>query len=138
MAAVYPLVMDQGETFRLMLTYALPPEVEGGDYVPIDLTGATGHMQVRERYGAPVLAEATTDNGGITIDGPAGTITLVLTAVQTDAIGAREGSTRPREKAVYDLEIVLANGDVKRVIQGELTISPNITRSAVVVATPEA
>lgn len=129
MAAVYPLNIDQGETFRLGLTYATATS-SGTTYNAVDLTGATGRMQVREKYGSPVLAEANSDNRGVIIDGPTGMIYLELTAEQTDAMGVRDGSVRPRTKAVYDLEITLANGDVKRVVEGEITINPNITRAS--------
>ena len=129
MAAVYPLTIDQGETFRLTLVYALPGATPSDPPVPIDITGATGRMQVREKYGSPVLAEASSENDGIAIEGPEGRIHLVLTAVQTDAMGVKEGSTKPRETALYDLEITLPGGDVKRVVEGTIAIRPNITRT---------
>lgn len=128
MAAVYPLTIDQGETFRLVLVYALPGATESDPPVPIDITGATGLMQVREKYGSPVLAEASSENGGIVIEGAEGRINLMLTAAQTDSMGVKEGSTKPRESALYDLEITLSGGDIKRVVEGTITIRPNITR----------
>lgn len=129
MAANYPLKIDQGETFRLSLVYT-GPAVDGVELgEPIDLTNASARMQVREGYGKPVLVEITSDeNGGITIGGVTGRIDLLLTEAQTDAMGVKEGSTRPRTEAVYDLELVLPSGDVKRVIQGSIVIDPNITR----------
>lgn len=137
MAAVYPLKLDQGETFRLALVYALPGDGPDAFPVPIDITGARAKMQVREKYGSPVLAEATTENGGITIEGPDGRIELVLTDVQTDTMGVKVGSTRPRTSALYDLELVLPSGDVKRVIEGMIEINPNITREVAPSGMPE-
>lgn len=137
MAAVYPLKLDQGETFRLALVYALPGETPEDLPVAVDISGATVKMQVREKYGSPVLAEATTENGGVVIDGPAGRIELVLTDVQTDVMGVKVGSSRPRTSALYDLELVLPSGDVKRVIEGTIQINPNITRDDGSTATPE-
>lgn len=128
MAAVYPLLVDQGETFRLSLVYATPGASEADPPVPVDLTGATAAMQVRERYGATVLAEITTENGGISIEPLEGVIEIVLTDAQTDAMGVKEGSTKPRTSALYDLEVTLGSGDVKRVVEGTVTINPNITR----------
>ena len=129
MAASYPLAVDQGETFRLSLVYAVPGTTPSDPVVPVDITDYTGRMQIREKYGSPVLAEATTENGGISISGPEGRINLVLTDVQTDAMGVKEGSDKPRTAALYDLEIVSPGGDVKRVVEGAITINPNITRN---------
>jgi len=129
MAAVYPLTIDQGETLRLSMIYATPAVDPATTPTPIDLSGAVARMQIREKYGSPVLVEITTENHGVTITGPAGQIDLVLTDVQTDAIGVKEGSTRPRTSAVYDLEITLLSGDVKRVVEGQITINPNVTRA---------
>ena len=69
MAASYPLAVDQGETFRLSLVYAVPGTTPSDPVVPVDITDYTGRMQIREKYGSPVLAEATTENGGISISG---------------------------------------------------------------------
>jgi hypothetical protein len=129
MAAVYPLTIDQGETFRLSMIYATPADAPVTTPVPINLTGAVARMQIREKYGSPVLVEITTENHGITIIGLAGQIDLVLTATQTDLLGVKEGSARPRTNAVYDLEVTVLSGDVKRVVEGQITINPNITRA---------
>ena len=129
MAASYPLAVDQGETFRLSLVYAYPGPTPGDPVEPIDITDYTARMQVREKYASPVLAEATTENGGIEIVGPEGRINLVLTDVQTDAMGVKDGTDKPRTTALYDLEIVSPGGDVKRVVEGAITINPNITRA---------
>lgn len=126
MAASYPLKVDQGETFRLSLVYALPGPTSDDPVVPIDITDYTARMQIREKYASPVLVEATTENGGIEIVGEEGRINLVLTDVQTDTLGAK--GDKPRTSALYDLEIVSPGGDVKRVVEGSVTINPNITR----------
>lgn len=122
------LGIDQGETYRLFISYALPPS-EDEPQVPIDITGCSARMQVREKYGSPVLVELTTEEGGgIVLVGEEGKINITISDVQTDAMGARAGSTRPRTEAVYDLELVFPSGDVQRVVQGVIEIDPNITR----------
>jgi hypothetical protein len=50
------------------------------DGTPMDLTGMTGRIQFRLEEGAPVLLELTTENGGITLGGTAGTIDLLSRA----------------------------------------------------------
>lgn len=128
MAGVLDLPIDQGETFRWAFVFATRPEVEGDPWVPVDLTGCTARMQVREKYGSEVLASVTTEDGGITLGGADGRVEVFLTDVQTDELGVKEGSTRPRTAASYDIELIFPSGDVKRLIQGAITIDPNITR----------
>lgn len=124
--------LNQGETFRwsfVVGTASSDPNV----IEPWDLNGCTGRMQVREQYGTPVLLEISTENGGIVIGGTPDTpvmnqIDLLMTAEQTDKLGVTPVVTKPRRNAVYDLEITYPSGDVRRILQGGITISPNITR----------
>jgi len=85
---------------------------------PVDLTGATARMQIREQVGGTVLLELTTENGGLAISGP-GTITRTLSATQTAALTWTE--------AVYDLEVEYADGTVQRYLQGAVTVSREVT-----------
>lgn len=134
MTAIVLLQITQGETYRRTLLYATPP-LDGSaptaqNVVPIDITGCTARMQVRDKYGAPVLLELSTDaSGGLSIPvGADGRILLEMTAAQTDALGAK-GATKARESAVYDLELTYPSGDVARVVQGSVAFDPNITRT---------
>lgn len=112
----HPLKIYQGATFRDVTTWRA-----GAPAQPVDLTGCTARMQVRQRIDAPaVLAELNTTNGGVMLGGTAGTITLHLTAVQTAAIAWTSG--------VYDLEVVFPSGDVRRLFYGTVTVSPEVTR----------
>lgn len=86
---------------------------------PVDLTGATARMQVRDSIGGALLLELTSDNGGLAITG-AGTLTRTLSAAQTAALTWAEG--------VYDLEIEYADGTVQRYLQGAVTVSREVTR----------
>ena len=85
---------------------------------PVDLTGATARMQIREQVGGAVLLELTTENDGLAISGP-GTITRTLSATQTAALTWAE--------AVYDLEVEYADGTVQRYLQGAVTVSREVT-----------
>jgi hypothetical protein len=90
--------------------------------VAIDLTGFTARMHMRDTLEAttPFLT-LTTENGGITLGGAAGTVDLLASAAATSAISATSG--------VYDLELVAGDGvTVTRLLEGLVTISPEVTR----------
>ncbi|HXH24529.1 MAG TPA: hypothetical protein VNI78_04720 [Vicinamibacterales bacterium] len=114
-AGQLPLEILQGETLVKPMTWY----DEAGQ--PVDLTGYTARMQARERHGSPtVLLELTTENGGIQLGGPSGTITLSMSAAQTAALTWRRG--------VYDLELVSPAGVVTRLIEGVITVVPEVTQ----------
>ena len=98
------------------------PDNPGNPGDPIDLTGAVVRMQIRKGQQTPVLVEATSDADSpyITVDGPAGTITIKLPADETNKLSVAE----PK----YDLEVVLPGGDVFRLLEGSVEVSPNITQ----------
>lgn len=110
------LLVEQGATFRKLFTWKA-----GVPAVAVDLTGCAARMQMRAEITAAVpLVTLTTENGGIVLGGTAGTIELIITAQATAAM--------TWTAAVYDLEIVLANGDVRRLLYGPVTVSPEVTR----------
>jgi hypothetical protein len=98
--------------------------VSGGELLyhpPVDLTGFTARMQIRDTVDATaILATLTTENGGITLGGTAGTIALLLTAAQTTLLTFTS--------AVYDLEIISAGGVVTRLLSGAVVLSKEVTR----------
>lgn len=109
------LTIYQGATFRKRLIWT------DAANVPIDLTGCTARMQVRSEVESPtVLLSLTTLNGGITITPLTGTIDLFIRDVDTAAIKWESG--------VWDLEIVHPNTDVTRLMQGSVSVSPEVTR----------
>lgn len=107
------LTFPQGATWDLSLTWT------DGDGDPIDLTAHSARMQVRSEYtaGSPVLS--LVNGTGITLGGTAGTIEVNVAATATAAI--------PAAQYVYDLEVEAASF-VTRVVQGTLTVSPEVTR----------
>lgn len=111
------LTIYQGATFRKRLTWKGPAP----SYTPIDLTGCTARMQVRSEIESPaVLLSFTTENGGITLGGAFGTIDLELGDIASSAVSWDSG--------VFDIEIVHPGGDVTRVAQGSIGVSPEVTR----------
>ncbi len=83
MAGTHDIVCDQGATFSRVFTW------EDSTGVPVNLTGYTGRMQVRETVtAASTLLSFTTENGGMTLGSTAGTITVTATAATTAAVSA--------------------------------------------------
>ena len=115
MAAEYDITIEQGATFQLTLVW------KDQDDVAVDLTGYTARMQVRHKYNSeePWL-NFTTENGAIILGGALGTVEVTGLATLTDDVPAKTG--------VYDLELVSPTGFVKRLIQGQVTVSPEVTK----------
>ncbi|MEQ4716096.1 hypothetical protein [Nonomuraea sp. B19D2] len=112
MAVVYRLTLDQGATFRRVLRW-----LKGES--PVDLTGFSARMEIRDKAGGSLLYRLDTTNGGISLGGAEGTVILHLPAATSAAWSWRTG--------VYDLELIEPNGDVTRLIQGGVQINPEVT-----------
>lgn len=111
---IAPIRCPQGSTFRRTLVYKIARR-------PVDLTEWDARMQVRETHSATsTLANLTVGNGGLTLGGSAGTITIYISHEDTSNI--RAGNY------VYDLELVEPNGDVMRLVEGKFTVTPETTR----------
>lgn len=111
----YALTIYQGATFELRVIW------QDSNRAPINLTGYTARMQIRERLSATTtLANMTSENGGITLGGSTGTIDLLLTAAETAAINAVRG--------VYDLELISPSGVVSKVLADEVDFVKEVTR----------
>jgi hypothetical protein len=80
-------------------------------------------MQVRNTHEATSTVLSLLSTGAspaITIAPTTGVITIVISATTTAAL-----SDGPK---VYDLEVVMANQDVVRLLQGQFVVSPEVTR----------
>lgn len=112
----YDITIYQGSTFRLPLTWKT-----GDPATPVDLTGCTARMQIRADVKAPkALITLTTENGGITLGGAAGTVEIIVTPTQSKDVELSGG--------VYDLEIVFAPDIVRRLLEGSVEVLPEVTR----------
>lgn len=113
-AVTHDFQIEQGTTLEKTLIW------KDNNKNPRDLTGYTARLQMRpSKTSDTVMVELTTENGGITLGGPSGTITLNFTEQNTEPL-TRDG--------VYDLEIVIGNS-VKRLIEGTITVSRGVTRN---------
>jgi len=112
--ATLNLTFPQGATWSLALTW----NDDGGD--PINLTGYTARMQVRPSYDASTTVLSLTNGSGLTLGGAAGTVTLRVEAATTTTVSAAT--------YVYDLELQSGGGEVTRLVEGTLEVTPEVTR----------
>jgi hypothetical protein len=113
-AAVHNITVEAGATFVRIFRWL-------SDDVPVNLTGATAKLQVRQTATAQdVLFEASTANGKLSIAAALGEITLTITAAESTAFDWTFGK--------YDLEVTTASGTVYRLIRGTVSISAEVTQ----------
>lgn len=114
-AASYDFVIEQGATLLKPIIW------KDSAGVAINLTGYTAKMQVRQSTASTdVLLEMSTANNRITLTPGTGTITLVFSATLTAGITWSRGK--------YDLELTSPDGTVTRLIEGQISVSKEITR----------
>ena len=106
--------VDQNTTFKFQIQYT-----EDDEITPIDLTGATAKMQVRDTKGGSKLAFSLTSPTGISINGPTGTLTITVTPTQTNKLFYPKSS--------YDIMVVDSNGKKIKLLEGFLTLSRSVT-----------
>jgi len=120
-AATHDIAVQAGATWRETITYK---DKTSGN--PIDLTGWSARMQLRERTdGSIVELDITTANGRIEVDGPDGVIRIHVLAEDTTPLAKNNARTN----YVYGLE--LFNGDPEDVISlltGAVTVYPEVVR----------
>lgn len=112
--------MYQGQTFKDQFLFV------DGDDLPIDLSGKTARMQVRESIDSQDIIFELATGAGITL-GADGLLTFDMSAADTAALAV--GQYDPQQW-VYDLEITTPGTPdlVDRVLTGVVTFSPEITR----------
>lgn len=113
-AGAYDFTVEQGDTFSYPLTWYDKDENE------VSLDGFTARMQVRTSVDATdFVLELTTENDRITLNTP-GSILLEISAVDMAAVTA--GSYK------YDLEMVSADGVVKKILKGKFKVLAEVTK----------
>ena len=109
-AGTYNFILEQGATFARTLTVK-------ENNSAMDLTGYSVASKMRSTHDSGTVVGTFT----CTISNASGgVITMALTASVTAAI--EEGIY------VYDLEITSGSGTVTRLLQGEVTVNPEVTR----------
>jgi hypothetical protein len=104
--ATLPLTIPQGTDQTFTFTIA-----------GYDLTTYTAKLQARTQYGAKTAFVTLTNGSGITLGN--GSFTWTFTNAQTNLF--------PLGRWVYDFEITSGGGQVTRLIQGSMTVTPQVT-----------
>lgn len=112
MATKANLVIDQGTDFSTTIT------IEDSSSSAFDLTGYSANGHIRKHYSSTTAYPLT-----CTVASPAtsGKITLALGRTVTSAMEAG--------RYVYDVEITSAANTVTRLLEGIVTITPEVTRA---------
>ncbi|AWM37027.1 hypothetical protein GobsT_50710 [Gemmata obscuriglobus] len=114
-AGIFHFTIEQGTDFVLPIAYT------DADGAPIDLTGCAAALMIRRAQddAAPLVSLSSPGNG-IVINGPAGTLLVTIDSSVT--------ATLASGTAVYDLKLTDGLGNPTRLIEGNVTISPAVTR----------
>lgn len=109
MAIKANLVIDQGTDFSATI------DVTDSNDNPFDLTNYTTAAQMRKSYASTTAYNFTTSDNG-----SQGQISLSMSNSVTNQLDPG--------RYLYDVEITSNSGDVSRVVEGIVTITPGITR----------
>lgn len=106
--------VDQNTTFTFVIEY------KDSNGNPINLTGASAKLQVRDTKGGSKLAfTLTSPSSGITITPLLGKLTVRMTPTQTNKLFYPKSS--------YDLMITDSNAVKTKLVEGFLTLSRSVT-----------
>lgn len=121
LAGIYNIVCEQGTTFTRVITLEYPDPEDSTVFLPWDFTNYTARMQIRRTISSSTtMIELTTENGGIDFTDPLqGRLAVRMTATETASLTS---------DGVYDIEIITDSGEVSRLIQGNFTLNPEVTR----------
>lgn len=108
MAIKANLFIDQGTTYSTKLKLA---DTDGNG---VNLTGYSATGQIRKHYTSSNSVSFTTSLNSL------GDVVLSLTANATANMAAG--------RYVYDIELTDTTGRISRIIEGIVTITPNVTR----------
>ena len=111
MGAKANIIIDQGTDFSTTIT------VTDDDGNVTDLTGYTGEGQIRKHYESSDSTDFTLSFGSPRTDGE---VSLSLTRVQT--------ANLEYGRYVYDVELTSAANTTSRLVEGIVTVTPQVTR----------
>lgn len=108
MAAKVNIVIDQGTTFNTTYT------IHDAQDEPIDFTGYTASSQMRKTYTSSTAYIFDVSLNSV------GQVILSMNATTTNAITAG--------RYVYDIEVQDLSGIRSRIVEGLVTVTPQVTR----------
>ncbi len=113
-ASKHNIVVEAGATFNLSIVW----KDSLGE--PIDLTDCSARMQIRQKVSSDTYyVSLTSEAGDITLGDELGTIDVKISSDDTETI---------LTGGVYDLEVVMSNDDVVRLLYGNVELRKNVTR----------
>lgn len=94
--------------------------------LPVDLTGYTARMQLRDTFGGGVIYKELTSapGGGIILGGQSGLIEIAFIPGDTAQVEYLWNWTR----AAYDLVLTDTNGKTKKLLKGFVTVGRSATQ----------
>lgn len=104
----------QGDTFTMRVEY------QDENNNPIDITGYSAIMTVRDKPGGKIVCATIDDSSGIVIDGPNGGLDLTIAPEQTRKF------TTPRAR--YQIQIISDQGVKTTVLSGYFMVSTTVIR----------
>lgn len=131
MTATYDITIEQGQTYTKRVGRNAVRVDGNGDpvrdgnqqlqYDPVDMTGWSGHMQVRPDFGVPAVLDITEDNNGADgwLEFGDGFVTIHIIAVKTYLL---------RNGMVYDLLGWIDSANVDKVLKGIIILEPGVTQ----------
>ena len=107
MAIKVNLIIDQGTDYTTNIN------VTDDNDVAVDLTGYTGSAQMRKHYTSATVYSFTVG---------------IQTGIVTLSMNAAVSSVITSGRYVYDCELVNAQGKTSRLVEGIVTVTPQVTR----------
>jgi len=104
----YNITVINGTTFTLAPVWQI-------DNLPVNLTGYSADLQVRD-ISNNLIVEMSTTNGGAVITPALGQVTFTLTATQTSAANLPAGVYN------YAMNLTDASSNVYQILQGAFTV----------------
>jgi hypothetical protein len=109
MAIKTNIVIDQGSDYEVTVN------VRDANNAPVTLTGYTGAAQMRKHY-----TSLTSYSFGVTVTANTGEVTLSMSANTSNLISPG--------RYVYDCELTSSSNTKIRIVEGLVTITPQVTR----------
>lgn len=117
----------RGSTLRRTITWYATPvwldaeqtQIDTINSTPVDLTGYTARMQVRDCQNGVVALDLTTENAGLVLGDATGTITFFVSDTDTENVTF--------DRCLYDLELVEPGGDVVPFLAGTFIFKDQVT-----------
>ena len=114
-SAKYCFSIEQGTDLRV------PFVLKDSEGMPLNLDGCAFRMQMRKSlYDLDAVDTLTTANGRIVCEPAAGRFELIFPNDVTEAY--------PVQALLYDIELVTAGSEVRRIVEGRIKVLPEVTR----------